>query len=32
VIDSRYELKDVADAFRRLESKRTRGKLVIEIA
>ena len=32
VIDSRYKLEDAADAFRRLESKRTRGKLVIEIA
>ncbi len=32
VIDSRYKLEEAADAFRRLESKRARGKLVIEVA
>jgi len=32
VIDSRYRLDQAADAFRRLESKRARGKLVIEVA
>jgi len=32
VIDARYALEQVADAFRRLESKRARGKLLIEVA
>lgn len=31
VIDSRYPLSRVKDAFERLESKRARGKIVIEI-
>jgi hypothetical protein len=32
VIDSRHPLERVHDAFARLESKRARGKIVIEIA
>lgn len=32
VIDSRYTRDQAHDAFRRLESKRTRGKLLIEVA
>jgi NADPH:quinone reductase-like Zn-dependent oxidoreductase len=32
VIDARYPLEQAADAFRRLESKRARGKVLIEIA
>ena len=31
VIDSRHSLENVSEAFARLESKRTRGKIVIEI-
>jgi NADPH:quinone reductase-like Zn-dependent oxidoreductase len=31
VIDSRYELSSVHEAFARLESKRTRGKIIIEL-
>ena len=32
VVDGRYALEQAAEAFRRLESKRARGKLLIEIA
>jgi len=32
VIDARYGLEQAAEAFRRLESKRARGKVLIEIA
>jgi NADPH:quinone reductase-like Zn-dependent oxidoreductase len=32
VVDARYALAQAADAFRRLESKRARGKVLIEIA
>jgi NADPH:quinone reductase-like Zn-dependent oxidoreductase len=32
VIDSRFPLADFADAFRRLESRRARGKIVIDVA
>jgi NADPH:quinone reductase-like Zn-dependent oxidoreductase len=32
VIDARYALEQAADAFRRLESKRARGKVLIQIA
>jgi len=31
VIDARYGLEQAADAFRRLESKRARGKVLVEI-
>ena len=32
VVDSRFPLSEFADGFRRLESKRSRGKIVIEVA
>ena len=32
VVDSRYPLAEMQQAFRRLESKRARGKIVIEVA
>jgi len=32
VVDSRFALSESADAFRRLESRRARGKFVIEVA
>ena len=31
VIDSRFPIAQVHDAFRRLESKRTRGKIIVEL-
>jgi NADPH:quinone reductase-like Zn-dependent oxidoreductase len=32
VVDSRFPMGDYAGAFRRLESKRTRGKIIVEVA
>jgi NADPH:quinone reductase-like Zn-dependent oxidoreductase len=32
VIDSRYPLEQAASAFRRVESKRARGKVLIEVS